>query len=236
MHPRRACGQRRMEAGVGHVQRGKQRRGQIVAQRSAGNGLDQQAQPVGRNAIMPCIPGVAQQRQAQRGAGARPAGRRGGDIAGNFGLHEGIAKPGSMGEQVACGDRARGGAQDGLTIAVKPAQHLRFGQFGQQGSDRRIKVQLAFLDQLHHRCRDQRLGHRSDLARGIDRHRHPGGHIGLPKGAGGELAIALDDQGNGAGQIGGGEGGFQLGKIDHWPRLAGVLAPGKHVACPAICS
>jgi hypothetical protein len=63
-----------------------------------------------------------------------------------------IDEAGSMGDQVAQGDRPPRRAELGLTGGVEAFEHLRRGELGQHTGDRFVEREPALLDQLH-RCR-----------------------------------------------------------------------------------
>ena len=169
-------GFRRVERGLGHLQRRQDALGQERAERLAGDDLDDAAEHVGRAAVVPAFAGLADQRHA-------------GDDRGVFGVADlAAAQPRLLVELL---DQAVAGVVVGQTrgvpqqilhrhlplhrhqleLAVALDADLLVGKFRNELGDGVIEDEVAVLDQHHDADRDDRLGHREDAEQAVMRHR-----------------------------------------------------------------
>jgi len=141
--------------------------------------LDDTADPVDVDAVLPALAGVEGERPPQRRQIARHHSRRAGglDITQRVGIPVFVGEPGGVGQQVLQGDWPPGRAEPRHTGSVEAVEHLRHRERRIDVRDRRIEAELAFLDKLHRRDASDRLGHRKDAEDRIERHPGPGPEV-----------------------------------------------------------
>ena len=173
---RPAFASRRVECGLGHLQRRQDAFGQERAERLAGDDFDDAAEHVGRAAVIPFRAGLADQRHA-------------GDHGRVFGVGDlAAAQPRLLVELL---DRAVAGVVVGqarrmpqqvlhghlpldrheVELAVVLDADLLVGKLRNEFGDGIAQDEVAVLDQHHDADRDDRLGHREDAEDAVMRHR-----------------------------------------------------------------
>ena len=202
---------RNVEVGVDHAERIDHLLLQVLLEGLAGDHLDEVAQHVGGDGIVPGLAGLRDQRQLrqpldellQAGVGglevdAALLGAIGG--IDRIALHEAVGEARGVGQQVAEVDLALG--RHGLDLAAAAARHdARVGESGNELRDRVVELKAAFFVEHHDRRRGERLGHGVDAEDRVGPHRLVAGHIRLAVDLGeGQFALA-HHAGDHAGQL-----------------------------------
>ena len=161
-----------LEGSIHHAEWFKNHPRQMRAKRLAGCGLDHLAGPIYADAIGPILTGIEQKRQGKRciAAGANRWRSSGLAEARDVSAPHVIGIAGCMGQQMAQGDRALGGAHFGLPGLIKAFQHAKRADFRHQSGGGRIQGKLARFHQHHRRHAGNRLGHGSNPEHAIGRH------------------------------------------------------------------
>ena len=175
------------ETGIGHVQRSEHVLGEEGVQRLARGDLDDPAQHLGADPVVPLGAGLEEQRQAgPRGAGrgeVHPARRVELEALGavhlvhRAGVVEPVGQPGGVGEQVPDPDRldrGHGGRGQRRTSPVHP----QVGELRDEPRDRVGQLQEPALVEHQRGDRGDRLGHRVDAPERVVGHRAVGLQVG----------------------------------------------------------
>ena len=135
--------------------------GEVVAQRLAAHGLDDHADPVGVDAVLPDRAGIVDQRRAD--ALLHPLKHVGeilcGAVLQELLVDEVVAAACRVSHQLADGRLRLGRAQHGL-VAVEAVEHLELAELGHDRRHRRVEVDATLLDELQRRGGRDGLGHR----------------------------------------------------------------------------
>jgi hypothetical protein len=162
------------------AQRRKNPLAQIRVERLSADRLDDAADPVDVDAVLPSLAGVEVERPAQcRHLARYDPGRAGGlDVAQRVRVPEFIGKAGRVGQQVPEGDRPLGGAQQRRATGAEAFEHLRRGQRGFADVRHRcVEAEPALLDELHRPNAGDRLCHREDAEDRVERHWRPAAEL-----------------------------------------------------------
>ena len=200
---------RHVEVGVDHAQRGQHLLLEIDLIRLAGNDLDQITEHIGRDAIIPGLAGLGDQREGREllddlletGVGGAEVDAVLGAIerVDRVALHEAVGQARGVGQQVAEVDLALGRRRIDLAAAAAGID-ARVGEGGDELRDRVVELKAALFVEHHDRRRGERLGHGIDPEDRVGPHRLVALDVGLAAGLGeGELALA-HDHGHHAGQ------------------------------------
>ena len=160
-----------VEAGLDHAERPEHARREELVERLAGDDLDDAAEHVGRDAVVPLAAGLEEQRQSRPrlAAGREVHARRrapleaGRAVEGvdGVGVVEAVGQPGGVGEQVPHPDRL--GRRHGHDLGHRAAAvDAHVGELGQEAGDRVLELEVPLLPQHHRRDRGDRLRHRVD--------------------------------------------------------------------------
>ena len=172
----------------------------VGAEPLAADLLDQPADPVDRDAVVPLLARVEHQRLHRPGRRVGVVERREGPVRlgrlrhlQQIGVPLGVGHARGVGHQVAQRDPAVRRAQHRL-VAVPAVEHLELGRVGQPVRDRRVEVELALLDQLHRAGAGDRLGHRGHVADGVLGHRHAAAELPLAEGGRIDRLLGVGDR------------------------------------------
>ena len=123
--------------------------GEVVAERLAAHGLDDHADPVGADAVLPDRAGIVDQRRAD--AQLLPLKHVGeilyGAVLQELLVDEVVAAASRVRHQLADGRLRLGRAQHGL-VAVEAVEHLELAELGHDRRDGRAEVDATLLDEL----------------------------------------------------------------------------------------
>jgi len=136
-------------------------------------GLDDLADPVDVDAVLPALARIEEQRRGECGVRARrdPGRVRRRLICGDLRPPDLISEAGGVREQVPQRDGTLRRPHPRLPGGVETFQHLRLREAGRELAGRRVERELAALDQLHGGRGRDGLGHRRDPDDGVERHR-----------------------------------------------------------------
>mgnify|MGYP007067076058 CR=1 FL=1 len=182
-------GWRERETRVGHAERGPQALAQCCAQRLAGHRLDDEAEHVGGEAVLPLRAGLEQQRRlGQRIEEQRLRQGDGGDhrrarreLVSRRRAALAIGHAGGVTQEILDGRLALERQRLGVVGGERPRDAQRL-QLGEEFGGRVGQQHAAFLDQLHDHHGNHRLGHRSDREHRIGGERRLGLRITLADG------------------------------------------------------
>ncbi|MCW2704456.1 MAG: hypothetical protein JWQ37_2451 [Blastococcus sp.] len=168
------------ERRVPHAERGEDPLLEELVQRLPGENLDQAAENVGGDAVVPVAAGLEDQRHRRPLAadlGGVGTGRRAPLVAhravhrvDGVGVVEAVGQPGHVGQQVPHPDRLDLGGGDRL-LGRPGDVDAGLGELRQPLRDGVVELEGAFLVQHHRRDRGDRLGHREDPPAGVLLHR-----------------------------------------------------------------
>ena len=195
---------RHVEVGVDHAQRLQHLLLEIDLVGLAGDDLDEIAQHVGGDAVVPRLAGLGDQREGrellddllQAGVGVAEIDAVLGAVerVDRIALHEAVGQARRVGQQVAEVDLALGRHRIDLAAAAAGID-ARVGEAGDEFRDRVVELKAALLVEHHDRRRGERLGHGIDAEDGVGPHRLVALDVGLAAGLGeGQLALAHDDR------------------------------------------
>ena len=179
---------RRVVGRIGHPERAEDVIAEICLEVLARQRLDDATAPIDAGAVQPLLTRIEEQRARHiRFARARleVAHDRAGEV---------VAEPGRVREQMPHGRCPLCGPQcvrPGL--GVEALEHFQVCQLRQVLLGRIVEAEPALLDQLHHRQRRDRLGHRRDAENGVDGHRPAAGGVCHSEGALIHDAAAIGD-------------------------------------------
>ena len=141
---------------------------EVVVQRLAGHLFDDQAEPVGVDAVLPPGAGIGLQRSVERGPQTAEHVRGAGDlvILRQLRAHEEVPMARRVGEEVA-DRRLRLRRPQARLVAVPPVEHLQVVPGGQDRADLVVEAELAPLDELQRGDAGQGLGHRRHAEPGV---------------------------------------------------------------------
>ena len=139
------------EAGIAHPERSEDVLSEVRLESLAAQPLDQLADPVEVDAVLPAFAGVEHQRHLQGNELGAADGRYAGRalIPQQIRVPRVVAKARGMRQQVAQGDGSSWRTQAWRAAVVKPFEHLDVGELGQPSDERFVERDTPLLDQLH---------------------------------------------------------------------------------------